>query len=319
MSKQDFYIIESSPHQISKRTTPQIMYGVVILTLPMCFAGIYFFGWGALSRILVSILACEATEFAFLKIRKKDLFAVIDGSSLLTGILLALTLPPNLPLYQVALGAVVSIALGKQVFGGLGFNIFNPALVGRAFLQAAYPVDMTTWVDPFMKVVDSISSATPLGGAKFGGESSAIENLFFGNTGGCIGETSALLILIMGIILLAMKFAEWRIPVSILTTVLIYAEFAYLIQPDKFQNPLYYLFSGGLLLGAFFMATDMVTSPITPVGKYIFGAGIGIMVMTIRLFGGLPEGMMFAILFMNSFVPLLNRYTRPLMFGEREK
>lgn len=312
-------ILESSPHLKSKGSTPKIMYTVVVLLLPMCMGGIYFFGWDALIRIILGVGAACITEFIFLKVRKKDTSAVLDGSAIITGILLVLTLPPTLPLFEVILGSVVAIGIGKQVFGGLGYNIFNPALVGRAFLQASFPVDMTTWVKPFFFKLDSISGATPLGGFKFDGDPTPLKNLFLGNTGGCIGETSAILIIITGIVLLILKMADWRIPASILTTVIIFSLILHLINPDKYQDPLFYLLSGGLMLGAFFMATDMVSSPITPLGNFIFGAGIGIVVMIIRIFGGLPEGMMFSILFMNSFVPLLNRYTKPRVFGEVKK
>ena len=293
-----------------------LLLGIVVLLLPMCGAGIYFFGWPALLRLILGISAALLTEFIFLKLRKKDTSAVFDGSALITGILLVLTLPPTLPLFEVVLGSVVAIGIGKQVFGGLGYNIFNPALVGRAFLQVAFPVEMTTWVNPFFFRIDSVSGATPLGGFKFSGDLTPLRDLFFGNTGGCIGETSAILILITGVILLILKMADWRIPLSIIATVVLFSSVLHLANPDKYQDPLFYLFSGGLMLGAFFMATDMVSSPITGKGSIIFGTGIGIVVMVIRIFGGLPEGVMFAILFMNSFVPIINRYTRPKIFGE---
>jgi electron transport complex protein RnfD len=312
-------ILESSPHLKARTSTPQIMYTVVLLLLPMCAAGVYFFGNAALIRIVLSLAVALLTEYVFLKLRKKDTSAVFDGSAAITGILLALTLPPTLPLFEVGLGAVVAISIGKQVFGGLGFNIFNPALVGRAFLQAAFPLEMTTWVKPFFFNLDAVSTATPLGAFKFSQDVTPIKKLFFGNTGGCIGETSAILIIISGIILLLLRMADWRIPVSILTTVVVFSGVLHLINSKKYEDPLFYLLSGGLMLATFFMATDMVSSPITPWGNIIFGVGIGIVVMVIRVFGGLPEGMMFAILFMNGFVPLLNRYTRPRVFGEDPK
>lgn len=319
MDKKLELILESSPHLKSTDSTPRIMYMVILLLLPMCVVGIYYFGWAALFRIVAGVATAMATEWLFLKIRKKDPASVLDGSAIITGILLVLTLPPTLPIFQVVLGTVVAIAIGKQVFGGLGYNIFNPALVGRAFLQAAFPVDMTTWVKPFFWKADAITTATPLGAFKFSSQVTPLKPLFHGNTGGCIGETSALVILICGVILLLLKKADWRIPASILVTVAVFAEILHLVNPQKYQNPLFYLFSGGLLLGAFFMATDMVTSPITPLGNIIFGIGIGVVVMIIRVFGGLPEGVMFSILFMNSFVPLLNRYTKPRVFGEVKK
>lgn len=319
MENKDQLILESSPHFKSGISTPRIMYTVVALLVPMCIAGVYFFGMSALIRIFLGVAIAMATELVFLKVRKKNLSAVMDGSAIITGILLVLTLPPTLPLFEVILGTVVAIAIGKQVFGGLGFNIFNPALVGRAFLQAAFPLDMTTWVKPFFYKMDSVSTATPLGGFKFGGMESSLKGLVMGNTGGCIGETSALLIILTGIILLVLKMADWRIPLSILATVAVFSGVLHQINPAKYEDPLFYLFSGGLMLGAFFMATDMVSSPVTSLGNIIFGIGIGVMVMVIRVFGGLPEGVMFSILFMNSFVPLFNRYTKPKVFGEVKK
>ena len=315
-------ILESSPHLKSGRTTPRIMYTVIVLLLPMCGAGVYFFGWDALIRMVLGVAVAMGTEFVFLKLRKKDTSAVLDGSAIITGILLVLTLPPTLPLFEVALGSVVAIGIGKQVFGGLGYNIFNPALVGRAFLQASFPVEMTTWVKPFFFKLESVSGATPLG--KFSdGELTPLKDLFFGNTGGCIGETSAMIIIIAGIILLILKMADWRIPVGIVSTVVIFSVILYIFTPDKgdltlLRFVLFYLFSGGLLLGAFFMATDMVSSPITAAGSIIFSVGIGIVVMVIRVFGGFPEGVMFSILFLNSFVPLINRYTKSGVFGEKK-
>jgi len=312
-------ILESSPHLKALKSTPQIMYTVVLLLLPMCAAGVYFFGNAALIRIILSLVVALLTEYVFLKMRKKDTSAVFDGSAAITGILLALTLPPTLPLFEVGLGSVVAISIGKQVFGGLGFNIFNPAMVGRAFLQTAFPLEMTTWVKPFFYKLDAVSAATPLGAFKFSHEITPVKKLFFGNTSGCIGETSAVLIIVSGVILLLLKMADWRIPVSIITTVVIFSGVFHLINPHKYEDPFFYLLSGGMMLATFFMATDMVSSPITPRGNIIFGVGIGLVVMIIRIFGGLPEGMMFAILFMNGFVPILNRYTKPKVFGEVKK
>ena len=312
-------VIESSPHLTSPRSTSQIMYMVIALLLPITIAGVYFFGTAALIRILVSIAVAMITELIFLKVRKKDLSDVLDGSAIITGLLLALTLPPTIPISEVIIGSAVAIGIGKQVFGGLGYNIFNPALVGRAFLQAAFPVDMTTWVKPFFFKADSITTATPLGGFKFSEIVTPLKELLMGNTGGTIGETSALIILIVGIILLLLKLADWRIPLSIIVTVVVFTEILHILGVKHLANPLFYLFSGGMMLGAFFMATDMVSSPITPLGSVIFGVGIGLVVMIIRIAGGLPEGMMYSILFMNAFVPLINRYTKPRVFGEVKK
>ena len=314
------FVLSSSPHIRNKESVPKIMYWVIATLMLPVAASIYFFGINAIRVLLISIVFSLLTEVIFLAARKKEISAVFDGSALITGILLALTLPPGLKSSYVAIGAFVAIALGKQVFGGLGYNIFNPALVGRAFLQAAFPVAMTTWVPPvFQKVVDAKTFATPLGGFKFSHILTPYKNLLIGNTGGSLGETSAILLLIGGTILLIKKYIDWRIPTGIILTVFVFEGALYLANPQKFANPLYFLFAGGLLLGAFFMATDMVTSPITPKGSWIYAIGIGFLVVLIRVFGGLPEGVMYSILIMNSFVPLLNRYTRPKILGEGGK
>ncbi len=312
--------ISSSPHIRGKESVPKIMYWVVASLMLPVISSIYFFGMNAVRILLISIIVSLITEYIFLVSRKKDLSALFDGSAIITGILLTLTLPPGLKSSYVVIGAFVAIALGKQVFGGLGYNIFNPALVGRAFLQAAFPVAMTTWVPPIMqKVVDAKTFATPLGGFKFSHILTPYKNLLIGNTGGSLGETSAILLIIGGTILLIKKYIDWKIPVGILSTVFVLEGILYLINPKTFADPIFHLLAGGLLLGAFFMATDMVTSPITPKGTWIYAVGIGILVVLIRVFGGLPEGVMYSILIMNAFVPLLNRYTRPKTLGEGGK
>lgn len=233
---------------------------------------------------------------------------------MITGLLLALTLPPNFSIAATAIGAIVAIGLGKQIFGGLGYNIFNPALVGRAFLQAAFPVAITTWTKPNF-VVDSVTSATPLSAFKFDKIATSLGSMFWGNVGGSLGETSAIAVLIGGIFLIAIGIANWRVPVSMSISILVFGGLFWLIDPIKYPTPFFQLLAGGFLFGAFFMATDWVTSPITGKGMWIFGFGIGAMVVVIRLFGGLPEGVMYSILFMNAFVPLINRYTVPRVFG----
>ncbi|MCK4429737.1 MAG: RnfABCDGE type electron transport complex subunit D, partial [Candidatus Aminicenantes bacterium] len=216
------------------------------------------------------------------------------------------------------------IAIGKQVFGCLGHNIFNPALVGRAFLQTAFPVAMTTWLPPAMLKVNTVTFATPLDNLKFQdavaqGTLTSLKDLFLGNVGGCLGETSALALLLGAIYLFYKRAIDWRIPVGIICALTVFTGIFWLANPDKYASPLFHILAGGLLIGAFFMATDMVTSPITPLGSWIYALGIGIMVGLIRLFGGYPEGVMYSILFMNTFVPLLNRYTRPRILGERRE
>jgi electron transport complex protein RnfD len=312
--KSRLFILSSSPHATKGLNVPKIMWSVVLALVPAVIFAVYNFGFHILLTITVSILVALLTETAINKIRKRP-FTIGDGSAVITGLLLAMTLPPSFPLGFTAMGAIFGIAIGKQIFGGLGYNIFNPALLGRAFLQASFPVYMTTWTNP--KTIDAISSATPLGIIKFGGERTFdYFDLFVGNVGGCIGETSALAILAGGIYLLVKKYADWRIPVSYLSTVFLLGGLFWLINPHQYPDPVFHLLAGGLMLGAFFMATDMVTSPVTPKGAWIFGCGAGIILIVIRLFGGLPEGVMYSILLMNSVTPLINRYTRPKFFGE---
>jgi electron transport complex protein RnfD len=316
------FITQSSPHFRDRDSVPKIMYAVVISLAPAVFASLYFFRLRALLLLLCCVAACLATEAIFLSLRKKPLQALLDGSAIITGLLLAMTLPPSLPLDMAIIGAVIAIAIGKQVFGGLGYNIFNPALVGRAFLQTAFPVAMTTWIPPLTKAINTATYATPLGDLKFQdavaqGTLVPLKDLFFGNTGGCLGETSALALIIGGLFLLFRRVIDWRIPLGIILSLSVFTGIFWLANPGKYASPLYHLLAGGLLLGALFMATDMVTSPITPLGTWIFALGIGIVIGLIRLFGGFPEGVMYSILFMNTFVPLLNRYTRPRILGER--
>lgn len=318
------YILKSSPHFSDKASVPKIMYAVVISLLPAVLASLYFFRFQALFLYLFSLAACLATEAVFLKVRKKPMHSLGDGSAIITALLLAMTLPPSLSWELVVIGAVVSIALGKHVFGGLGNNIFNPALVGRAFLQIAFPVSMTTWVPPVKIPVDLATYATPLAKLKFEdavaqGSLASLKDLFWGNVGGCIGETSAVALLLGAAFLLYKRAIDWRIPVGILGTLALFTGIFWLAGPDKNASPLFHILAGGLIIGAFFMATDMVTSPISPLGSWIFAMGIGLLIGLIRLLGGFPEGVMFSILFMNSFVPLLNQYTRPRILGERSK
>jgi electron transport complex protein RnfD len=297
------------------------MYAVVISLLPAVAASFYFFRFRALAVYLACLVGCLATEAVFLRVRKKPLHALRDGSAVITALLLAMTLPPDLSLELVVIGAVMAISLGKQVFGGLGNNIFNPALVGRAFLQVAFPVAMTTWSPPATLTVDAVTFATPLGNLKFQDAVALetltpIQDLFWGNTGGCLGETSALALLLGAAFLLFRKAMDWRIPAGIILALGGFSGVFWLVSPEKYASPLFHFLAGGFILGAFFMATDMVTSPITPLGAWVYALGIGIMMGVIRLFGGFPEGIMFSILFMNTFVPLLNRYSRPRILGE---
>ncbi len=312
-------IVAPAPHNKGKHSVPRIMYTVIAALLPAIIVSLLLFGTKAMVTILVAVFAAMVAEYACNKIMKTGL-TIDDGSAILTGILLAMTLPPSFPIAGTALGAVVAIVFGKQVFGGLGANIFNPALLGRAFLQASFPVKITTWTLPAFAGVDAVSGATPLG-QFFSPDKieTPVRELLLGNVGGCIGETSAIALLIGGIILVILKYADWRIPLSYIGTVFVFSGILWLVNPAVYPNPLFMVFSGGLILGAFFMATDMVTSPVTPRGTWIYGIGMGIVLMVIRVWGGLPEGVMYSILFMNGLVPLLNRWTRPKYFGEIQK
>jgi len=300
-------VVSSSPHIKTDDTVSKIMFRVVLALMPTTFAGIYFFRAKALVILITTILSALITEAIFQKVRKKSL-SLNDGSALVTGLLLGLTLPPTLPVWMAIVGGVVAVGLGKMVFGGLGQNIFNPALVGRAFLLITFPVHMTTWLKP----LDSISGATPLNLLKMEGTKINYLDLLIGNVAGSIGETSAILILVGGIYLLYKKCIDWRIPLSYLGTVFIVT---FLLGRD----PIFHLLSGGLMLGAFFMATDMVTTPITKKGRWIFGIGAGIILVIIRIYGGYPEGVLYSILFMNALTPLINRYTKGKVFGEVSK
>jgi len=312
-------ILSTSPHAKSTDSVRKIMGIVNLALLPAVAFSIYQFGLYVLAMYAVSIATCLATEYLVVRWRKRP-FSLNDGSALVTALLLVMVLPPRFPLYGVILGAVVAIVIGKQIFGGIGYNIFNPALIGRAFLAAAYPVWITSWITPRIGVdgismTDAVSTATPLAQMKFDGVVAAAADLFLGFIGGSIGETSALLLLIGAIYLIVKKYIKWRIPLSIFLTVAVLGGIFHLINPARFPNPLFHLFAGGLMIGALYMATDMVTSPITQKGCVYFGIGISLLVIVIRLFGGLSEGVMYAILFMNALVPLINRATKPRIFG----
>ena len=305
--------LTTSPHLHSQWSSKKVMWFVVAALIPSVAASVIFFGIYQLLIIITAVFFCNGTEAVIQSLRKKKV-TVYDGSAMLTGLLLALTLPPNFSLAFTAIGAVVAIGFGKQIFGGLGYNIFNPALVGRAFLQAAFPVAITTWTKPNF-AVDAVTSATPLAAFKFDKIISPLTPMLWGNTGGSLGETSALAILIGGIFLIAVKIVNWRIPVSMILSMIIFGGIFWLLDPVKNPNPLFHLFAGGFMLGAFFMATDWVTSPITNKGMIIYGSAISLLIILIRIYGGLPEGVMYSILIMNGFVPLINKGTQPRIFG----
>jgi electron transport complex protein RnfD len=333
MSRRDpRLLLQGAPLLKQQITTRRAMLDVLLALLPATLAGLWFFGLSALLVLLACIAGCVLTEWVFTPVQTRREH-LLDGSGILTGLLLGLTLPPSLPLWMAFIGGAVSIGLGKLIWGGLGQNLFNPALVGRAFLLATFPTAMTTWSPaggpggffqvhasnlamPFMHVdYDGVTSATPLGLMKFEHQDTALSQLLIGNVSGCIGETSGLLLLLGGIYMLWRRVIDWRIPASILLSVAAVASVLYLFGPDRYPGPLFSIFAGSLLIGAFYMATDPVSSPVTPRGAWIFGVGIGLLIVLIRVFGGFPEGVMYAILLMNAATPLIDRYTQPRVFG----
>ncbi|GAI08842.1 unnamed protein product, partial [marine sediment metagenome] len=275
-------------------------------------AGIYFFGYYAIYIILASIITAVLTEFVIKKLRKKRF--IMDGSAVITGLLFALILPPRLPLWMVVIGTFFSIAVAKEAFGGLGYNIFNPALAGRAFLSVCFPKEMTTWVLPPHFNYDAVTGATPLAEnfVPQADKLASYKNLFFGNIGGSLGETSVMLILIGAAVLFAFRIIDWRIPTFYIGTV---ALGSLLVGKDV----LFQILAGGLMIGAFFMATDYVTSPVTGNGRIIFGVGLGVLTVLIRNFSNMPEGVCFSILIMNAFTPLIDKYVRIKPFGFQKK
>lgn len=317
--------LTASPHLHRPVTTRRIMWTVTATLLPATATAAWFFGAGALLVIGASILGAVVTE------RALGGATLPDGSAVLTGLLLGLTLPAGFPLWMAFVGGFAAIGFGKAIFGGLGQNVFNPALLGRAFLQASFPVAITTWpvvgeaapairgdlfAIPFMspRVPDVVTEATPLGAMKFEGVTTDVLPLLTGSTGGSLGETSAVLLLLGGAYLAAKRYLDWRIPVAIFATVGLLSWGLHALD-GSYPGPGFMLFSGGLVLGAVYMATDPVTSPVTARGAWIFGAGIGLLVVLIRIWGGLPEGVMYAILLMNALVPFIGRATRPRIFG----
>lgn len=311
------FVVSMGPHLKDRISTKRVMWAVAIALIPSGFAGAYIFGWKAIFITIVSIITAVATEALILAVRKKDTRAVYDGSAVLTGLLLAYNLPPGIPLWAPAAGAFFAIAIGKQVFGGLGHNIFNPALVGRAFLMISWPVYMTTWQNPRWSV-DAVTTATPLALAKHN-EFDLLHvsnlDLFLGNRPGCIGEVCIIALLIGAAYLIIKKYITWHIPASYILTVAL-ASWIFNGKGGFFTGDiLFFMMSGGLILGAFFMATDYVTSPLSAKGKLIFGIGCGILTFVIRRFSGYPEGVSYAILIMNAAAPIIDKYTFPRWFG----
>ena len=306
-------VVSNSPHIRQGQSINKIMFTVVLAMLPACLAGIWFFGLAALKVLLLCTVSCVVIEEGWNKLMKRA-STWKDGSAILTGILLGMNLNAGVPWWVCILGGILAIILGKQLFGGLGYNPFNPALVARVGLLIGLPEIMTTWNTPQAgkMMVDTVTAATPLGMAP---GAAAVKEMLLGNIGGCLGETSAVALLAGGAILIAFKLIKWQVPTMFIGSVFVITGIAHWINPAEYHSPVVHVLSGGLLLGAFFMATDMVTSPMTKKGAVIFGLGCGIMTSLIRLWGSYPEGVSFSILFMNALTPLIDRVTINKPFG----
>ena len=325
--------VSGSPHVYSKESVSKVMYGVILSLIPAMLVSFYFFGLAAILLTLTAVVSCMAFEFLIQKYLIKGPLTIFDGSAIITGVLLAFNVPSSLPLWMMVIGSAVAIGMGKMTFGGLGKNPFNPALVGRVFLLISFPVDMTTWPKPTgfsTQLTDVITGPTPLAVMKEGiaggrdmselmSEIPTYVQMLYGNMGGSIGEISAIAILLGGIYMLARKIITWHIPVAYIGSVVVFAGILWLVNPEIYVDPIFHLITGGMMLGALYMATDMVTSPMSAKGMIIFGIGCGLLTMIIRIYGAYPEGVSFAILIMNAFVPLINTYIKPKRFGEEVK
>ena len=325
--------VSPSPHIASEQSVSKMMYGVIISLVPAFLITLYVFGLGALVVTVISILSCVLAEMVIQQFILKTRISIGDGSAMVTGLLLAFNLPSNLPWWMVALGALFAIGIGKMTYGGLGNNPFNPALVGRVFLLISFPVQMTSWPLPVasrLQYVDAATGATPLGFLKEavrGGVTvpEAMNQLpdhmqlFMGQMGGSLGEVSAVALIIGFFWLLYKRIITWHIPVSMIATIFIFTGILWLADPSKNASPVFHILTGGIMLGAIYMATDLVTSPMTKTGMFIYALGIGLITVIIRVYGAYPEGVSFAILIMNAFVPLINKYIKPRRFGEEVK
>ncbi|MBT8206002.1 MAG: RnfABCDGE type electron transport complex subunit D [Eudoraea sp.] len=326
-------IVSASPHVHSERTASKLMYDVVIALVPVFLVSLYVFGYNALIATVTAAASCVLFEYLIQRYVMKTQITIGDGSALITGILLAFNLPAGIPIWMIVVGSFVAIGVAKLSFGGLGFNIFNPALVGRVFLLVSFPVEMTLWptaVENNTTLVDAVTGATTLGlikdGVQFGQTISEINaqipsttDMFLGITAGSLGEMSALALLVGGLYLIGRKVISWHIPITVLLSIAVLTGIFWWIDPEQYANPLIHVLSGGAILGAFYMATDLVTSPVTKKGMVVFALGIGVITVVIRLFGSYPEGISFAILIMNAFVPLINSYFKPRRFGSKIK
>ncbi|MBT3192007.1 MAG: RnfABCDGE type electron transport complex subunit D [Verrucomicrobia bacterium] len=335
MAEQDTtkYIVSTNPHAHSGDSVQRIMLDVIIALIPATLLSFHFFGWHAVRLVTACVVGCVGIEVICRKLMGRDL-GITDLSAVVTGLLLAFNLPPSLPCGMALVGCVFAIAIAKQLFGGIGYNPFNPALIGRVALLISFPVAMTKWHAPLntarwaaLNWVDGTTTATPLGAVKTAismGQPSPVAwgntsmlNYMLGNMSGCIGEVSALALIVGGLYLLYRRCISWHIPVAYIGTVAAFAAILRILQPDANMPVLFHLLSGGLMLGAIFMATDMVTSPLTKKGMLVFGIGCGLLTMVIRRWGGYPEGVSFAIILMNAITPLINRATRPRVFGRK--
>lgn len=325
--------VSGSPHVHTNDSVKKIMWTVVIALLPTMIFSFIYFGWDAVRVTLISVAACVFFEWFIQKFFLKGELTISDGSAVITGMLLAFNVPSNLSWIIIVIGALVAIGVSKMAFGGLGKNIFNPALVGRVFLLISFPTQMTTWPTPKpvfnigTPIVDAVTGATPLAliknGLKQGADVSSLMDqvptyaqLLLGQQGGSLGEVAAAAIILGGIILLCRKVITWHIPVAFLGTAFLFAGVLHLINPGAYIPPSYHLLTGGMMLGAIFMATDMVTSPMSNWGKIVFGIGCGLLTICIRVWGSYPEGVSFAILLMNAFTPLINKWLKPKRFGK---
>ena len=323
--------VSGSPHMHGDDSTKKIMYGVVFAMMPAILVSVYYFGLDALRVLLIASVACLFFEWIIQKYLIKGPVTINDGSALVTGILLAFNVPSNLPSWMIIIGALVAIGMAKMSFGGLGKNVFNPALVARVFLLISFPVQMTSWPKPKAIIegfTDAITGPTPLGIVKEGLDAGKtmseltpeIPNYMqtlIGQMGGSLGEVSAIALILGGIYMLIGKIITWHIPVSMLLTVAIFSGIFWGVDPEHYADPVFHLLTGGMLLGAIFMATDMVTSPMTRGGQLVFGFGVGLLTILIRMWGAYPEGVSFAILLMNAVVPLINRGFKPKRFGTK--
>jgi electron transport complex protein RnfD len=327
----NMFTVSGSPHVHGHASVSKLMYGVVYAMIPAMLVSVYFFGWGAARVLLISVLACLFFEYIIQKYLIKGATTINDGSAVITGILLAFNVPSNLPWWILVIGALVAIGMGKMSFGGLGKNIFNPALVGRVFLLISFPVQMTSWPVPkplfAPGLTDAITGPTPLGILKEGVRAGkSVQELapelpdyvtaLLGNQGGCLGEVSALALILGAIYMLSRKVITWQIPTAYLGSVVVFSGIFWLIDPTSYADPLFHLVTGGMMLGIFYMATDYTTSPMSTRAQIIYGVGAGVLTMVIRLWGAYPEGVSFAILIMNAFVPLLDGALKPKRFGE---